>query len=242
MHSPSPPRSWRRHVPLAVVALVAILGAVLLREHLTFEALRDNRAALIAFRDSHYALTAAGFVLAYIAIVAFSLPGATAATLTGGFLFGLFPGALFNILAATLGAILIFLAVRAGLGQAMAARIDASDGRMKRLRGAIRENEFPVLFSLRLVPVLPFFVMNILPALIGVRLSVFAASTFFGIMPGGVVYTWVGVGLGEVFARNETPNLGIIFELHILGPLLGLAALALLPMLAKRLRKKDIPV
>jgi uncharacterized membrane protein YdjX (TVP38/TMEM64 family) len=241
MHSPSPPRSWRRHVPLAVVALVAILGAVLLREHLTFEALRDNRAALIAFRDSHYALTAAGFVLAYIAIVAFSLPGATAATLTGGFLFGLFPGALFNIVAATLGAILIFLAVRAGLGQAMAARIDASDGRMKRLQDSIRENEFPVLFSLRLVPVLPFFVMNILPALIGVRLSVFAASTFFGIMPGGVVYTWVGVGLGEVFARNETPNLGIIFELHILGPLLGLAALALLPMLAKRFRKKDIP-
>lgn len=242
MHSPSPPRSWRRHVPLAVVALVAILGAVLLREHLTFEALRDNRAALIAFRDSHYALTAAGFVLAYIAIVAFSLPGATAATLTGGFLFGLFPGALFNIIAATLGAILIFLAVRAGLGQAMAARIDASDGRMKRLQASIRENEFPVLFSLRLVPVLPFFVMNILPALIGVRLSVFAASTFFGIMPGGVVYTWVGVGLGEVFARNETPNLGIIFELHILGPLLGLAALALLPMVVRRLRNKDIPV
>lgn len=241
MHSPSPPRSWRRHVPLAVVALVAILGAVLLREHLTFEALRDNRAALIAFRDSHYALTAAGFVLAYIAIVAFSLPGATAATLTGGFLFGLFPGALFNIVAATLGAILIFLAVRAWLGQAMAARIDASDGRMKRLQDSIRENEFPVLFSLRLVPVLPFFVMNILPALVGVRLSVFAASTFFGIMPGGVVYTWVGVGLGEVFARNETPNLGIIFDLHILGPLLGLAALALLPMLVKRFRKKDIP-
>ena len=241
MHSQSPLRSWRRHMPLAMVVLVAIFGAVLLRDYLSFEALRDNRAALITFRDSHYPLTVAAFVLAYIAIVAFSLPGATAATLTGGFLFGLFPGALFNIVAATLGAILIFLAVRAGLGQAMAARIDASDGRMKRLQDAIRENEFPVLFSLRLVPVLPFFVMNILPALIGVRLSAFAASTFFGIMPGGVVYTWVGVGLGEVFARDETPNLGIIFELHILGPLLGLAVLALLPMLVTRLRKKDIP-
>jgi uncharacterized membrane protein YdjX (TVP38/TMEM64 family) len=240
VHRPSPFRSWRRHVPLAVVALVAILGAVLLRDHLSFDALRDNRAALIAFRDSHYALTAAAFVLAYVAIVAFSLPGATAATLTGGFLFGLFPGALFNIVAATSGALLIFLAVRAGLGQALAARIDAGDGRMKRLKDAIRENEFPVLLSLRLMPVLPFFVMNILPALIGVRLSAFAASTFFGIMPGGVIYTWVGAGLGEVFARNETPNLAIIFDWHILGPLLGLAALSLLPMVVKRLRKKDI--
>lgn len=238
--APLPPPRWRQRLPVLMILCVAAIGAVLLRDYLNFDTLRENRALLLGFRDAHYAVTAAVFVGAYIAIVAFSLPGATAATLTGGFLFGLFPGALFNLVAATTGAVLIFLAVRAGFGRAMAARIDASDGRMKRLTSAIRENEAPVLFSLRLMPVLPFFVMNVIPALIGVRLSVFAATTFFGILPGGFVYTWVGAGLGEVFARDETPNMGIIFEPHILGPLLGLAAISVLPAIIKALRKKDI--
>ena len=231
--------AWRTRLPLVLIALVAISGAFLLRDYLSFDALRENRAALIAFRDSNYLLTALAFVAAYIVVVAFSLPGATAATLTGGFLFGLFPGALFNLVSATIGAVLIFLAVRAGLGRAFAAKIDAGEGRMKRLTVAIRANEFPVLFSLRLMPVLPFFVMNVLPALIGVRLSAFTAATFFGIMPGGVIYTWVGAGLGEVFARDETPDLGIIFEPHILGPLLGLAALSLLPLIVKKFQRKE---
>lgn len=230
---------WRQQLPIVIIALVALLGAVTLRDFLTFEALRDNRAALIAFRDSHYTLTVFAFVLAYVAIVAFSLPGATAATLTGGFLFGLFPGALFNIVAATLGAVAIFWAVRAGLGRNVAARIDASDGRIKKMKDAIHANEVPVLLSLRLMPALPFFVMNVIPALIGVRLSVFAGTTFFGIMPGGLVYTWVGMGLGEVFDRDETPDLGVIFELHILGPLLGLAALALLPVVVKVIKSRE---
>lgn len=226
-------------LPLVLIVLVAVTGAFLLRDYLSFDALRENRATLLAFRDSHYALTALAFIAAYITIVAFSLPGATAASLTGGFLFGVFPGAVFNVMSATIGAVLIFLAVRAGLGRSMAAKIDAGNGRMKRLTVAIRANEFPVLFSLRLMPVLPFFVMNVLPALIGVRLSAYAASTFLGILPGGVIYTWVGAGLGEVFARDETPNLGIIFEPHILGPLLGLAALSLLPLVIRKFQRKE---
>lgn len=233
------PSVWRKRLPIILIAMVAVIGAVMLRDVLTFETLRDNRAAMVAFRDGNYLVTALGFVLIYIAIVSFSLPGATAATLTGGFLFGVFPGAMFNVMAATIGAVAIFLAVRAGFGRAMSAKIDASDGRIKRLTVAIRENEAPVLFSLRLMPVLPFFVMNVIPALIGVRLSVFAATTFFGIMPGGVIYTWVGSGLGEVFAREETPNLGIIFEPQIIGPLLGLAALSLLPIFVKKFSQKE---
>lgn len=243
MTDPSPPRSGLRHrLPLIVIATVAIIGAITLRDVLTFETLRDNRAALLAFRDANYALTASAFIAAYVAIVAFSLPGATAATLTGGFLFGLFPGAFFNLIAATTGAVLIFAAVRAGFGRTLAARIDAGEGRVRQITAAIRANEVPVLLSLRLMPVLPFFVMNIIPALIGVRLSVFALTTFFGILPGGFIYTWVGSGLGEVFARDETPDLGIIFEWHILGPLLGLAALSLMPVLVKLWRsRQEVP-
>lgn len=239
MTIPDPkPSAWRARLPLIAVVLVAAIGAFALRDYLSFDALRDNREALLAFRDANYTLTALAFVAAYIAIVAFSLPGATPATLTGGFLFGLFPGALFNVLGATIGAVLIFLAVRTGLGKGLAEKIDASDGRVKRMTQAIRDNGASVLFSMRLVPVLPFFVANVIPALIGVRTSVFAATTFFGIIPGGIIYTWVGVGLGEVFARGETPNLGIIFEPHIIGPLLGLAALSFLPTIVKSIRKE----
>lgn len=225
-----------RYLPLTLVLIAALLGAVFLREHLSFEALRDNRETLLALRDAHFAPVALGFIFAYTAIVAFSLPGATIATLTGGFLFGLFPGAFFNILGATLGAVAIFSAVRLGLGEALRARIDASDGAVRRLSDGIRANEVPVLLSMRLIPALPFFVANLIPAFLGVALWRFAWTTFVGIIPGGVVYTWVGAGLGEVFARGETPNLGIIFEPHILGPLLGLAALSLLPMLIKKVR------
>jgi len=229
--------AWRQRLPLIVVICVAVIGGFVLRDHLSFAALSANREALLAFRDAHYALTALAFVAAYVAIVAFSLPGATVATLTGGFLFGLWPGALFNITGATLGAVLIFLAVRSGVGRSLAARVDATDGRVAKLMRAIRENEIPVLFSMRLVPVLPFFIANIIPALIGVRAWVFAATTFAGIIPGGIIFTWVGVGLGEVLARGETPDLGIIFQPYILGPLLGLAALSFVPVVLKRMGK-----
>lgn len=229
----------RRLLPLLLIVIAAALGAVLLGDRLSFAALAENRDALTAFRDAHYATTAAAFMLAYVAIVAFSLPGATVATLTGGFLFGVFPGALFNVTAATLGAIAIFLAVRWGLGDRLAARMDASDGRARRLRVALQENAFSALLTVRLIPAVPFFIANLLPALVGMRLAPFAAATFIGIIPGGVVYTWVGAGLGEVFARGETPDLGIIFEPHVLGPLLGLAALSALPLVIKLLRRRE---
>ena len=219
-----------------VIVGVALVGGYLLRDYLSFETLRDNRQALLAFRDAHYAATVLGFMLVYVGIVVFSLPGATVATLTGGFLFATFPGALFNITAATIGAVGIFLAARWGLGERLAARMQSSQGAVKKIKDGIDENQWSMLFLIRLVPAVPFFVANLVPALVGVPLPRFAISTFLGIIPGGVVYTSVGAGLGEVFARGETPNLGIIFEPQILLPILGLCALAALPIVIKALR------
>ncbi|CUH40770.1 SNARE associated Golgi protein [Jannaschia seosinensis] len=235
---PDSPRGWTRYLPLAAIGVAALLGAFFLRDWLSFETLADNREALIAFRDANYALTVAVFVAAYVAIVAFSLPGAAIATLTGGFLFGLFPGVLYNTVAATIGATAIFLAARHGLGDRLAARMDASEGMVKRIREGIRENETSYLFVMRLIPAVPFFVANLIPAFVGVGLGKYVVTTFLGILPGSVVYTWVGAGLGEVFARGERPDFDIIFEPHILGPILGLAALALLPIVIKRIRGK----
>lgn len=225
-----------RYLPLILIAIGAAFGWFFLRDYLSFDTLRDNREVLLAFRDANYLAMATGFIAVYVLIVAFSLPGATIATLAGGFLFGLFPGAFYVVGAATIGAIVIFLAAKWGLGEALAARMDASSGRIKALKKGIEDNEFSMLFLIRLVPVVPFFVANLLPALVGVSLGRYAVTTFFGIMPGSVVYTWVGAGLGEVFARGDTPDLGIIFEPAILGPILALCALALLPIIIRAVR------
>ena len=203
------------------------------------EALRDNREALIAFRDSNYLVTALLFMAAYVGIVAFSLPGATIATLTGGFLFGTVLGTGFNVTAATIGATLIFLAARMGLGQVLKARLEASEGLVSRIGKGLDENQWSMLFLIRLVPAVPFFIANLLPAFLEVPLYRFVVSTVLGIIPGAVVYTSVGAGLGEVFAAGETPNLGVIFEPYILGPILGLCALAVLPIVLKQFKKKE---
>lgn len=231
-------RGLPRWVPIAGIAAGAALGAYFLRDTLSFQALADNREALIAFRDANYLLTALIYIGVYIALVAFSIPGATIATLAGGFLFGLVPGTILTVIGATLGATAIFLAAKWGFGEKLAAKMETSEGAAKRFQDGLREDEMSYLFLIRLVPAVPFFVANLLPALVGVSLGKYMVTTFFGIMPGTAVYTWVGVGLGEVFASGQTPNLSIIFEPHILGPLLGLAGLAVLPILIKRLRSK----
>lgn len=230
-----------RFGPLVAIGLVAAVGAFALRDYLSFDALRDNREALIAFRDAYFGLTVLGFLLAYVLIVTFSLPGALIATLTGGFLFGTFAGAALNVVAATTGAVLIFLAARMGLGEKLKARMEASEGMVARIKKGLDENQWSMLFFIRLVPAVPFFVANLIPAFLGVSLRRFVISTFLGIIPGSLVYTSVGAGLGEVFARGETPNFGIIFEPHILLPILGLCALSLLPVGIKAVTgKKDL--
>jgi len=234
----APKSAIMQKLPIIIIAVVAIMGAFFLRDYLTFDALSDNRDALIAFRDNNYVGTVVLFILIYVVIVGFSLPGATIATLTGGFLFATFPGALFNVVGATIGATAIFLAARTGFGEKLGARLEGSDGIVKKIKDGIDENQWSMLFLLRLVPAVPFFMANLVPAFLEVPLRRFVISTFFGIIPGTVVYTSVGAGLGEVFARGETPNLSIIFEPAIIGPIIGLCMLAALPIVIKAVRGK----
>lgn len=236
--TPPPQNALIKRLPLIAIVTVAIIGAFTLRDYLSFEALAENREALIAFRDANYLLTALTFIAAYVVIVAFSLPGATIATLTGGFLFATFPGALFNVTGATIGATAIFLAARWGFGETLGKKLESSDGAVKKIKDGIDENQWSMLFLIRLVPAVPFFIANLVPSFLEVPLHRFVISTFLGIIPGAVVYTSVGAGLGEVFARGETPNFGIIFEPHILLPILGLCALAALPIILKAVRGK----
>lgn len=227
-----------RYLPVIVIALVALLGVFLLRDELTFDALARHRETLLAFRDAHYVWAALAFMLTYCLLVTFSLPGATVATLTGGFLFGLFPGALFNIAAAGTGAVLLFLAARWGPGDRLAAKFDSSTGRVARLKAGLDRNQWEMLFLMRLLPVVPFFLANLIPAFVGVPLHRFAVTTYLGILPGAAIYTSVGAGLGAVFESGDTPDLGLIFEPRVLLPVVGLSALAILPILLRTLRSK----
>lgn len=234
----SPRRRPARALPILAIGLAAVVGALTLGDLLSFDTLAARREDLLALRAAHPLATAAGFVLAYALIVALSLPGAAVASLTGGFLFGTALGTPLNVLAATTGAVAIFAAARAGFGARLAARMDAAEGRVKRLKAAIDANQWEALFVMRLIPVVPFFVANLLPALFGVPLHRFLVTTALGILPGALVFTSLGAGLGSVFDAGEAPDLDVIFAPQILGPLLGLAALAALPAVLRALRRR----
>ncbi len=229
-------KSFLRALPAALVLLVAIVGFVALRDTLTFETLRDNREELVALRDANYWWMAAVFVAIYASIVALSLPGATVATLTGGFLFSVFPGALFNVVAATVGASALFLAVRMGFGRRIASRLDDSGGKIRRIKEEIDANQWSMLFLIRLLPAVPFFVANLLPALVNVPLYRYVVSTFLGIMPGAIVFTSIGAGLGEVFETGAAPDFGLLFSPPVILPIAGLCLLAVLPVIIRAWR------
>lgn len=225
----------RRALPLIAIAAGAVGAFVFLGDLLSFEALERNRDALIAWRDANYAVAALTFLAVYALCVAVSVPGAIWLTIGGGFLFGTVAGGLLTVAAATLGATGIFFAAKTGLGDALRAK---AGGWLKRLEAQFQENEVSFMLVLRLVPAVPFFVANLAPAFLGVRPLTYIWTTFLGIMPGTFVFASIGAGLDAVFARGERPDLSVIFSGPVLGPLLGLAALSLLPILIKRLRKE----
>lgn len=227
-------RGLRRLLPLAALAAAAALAAWLAGDALSFETLERNRAALKAWADDNLPVAALSFVAVYAAATAVSAPGAIWLTITGGFLFGLPLGGALSVVGATIGATAIFLAVRAGFGERLRAR---ASGWLARMSDGFRRNEAEYMLALRLTPIAPFFIVNVAPAFLGVRPSTFVWTTFLGIIPGGMVYASIGSGLDAVIARGERPDLGVVFSWPVLGPLLGLAALSLLPAVWRALRR-----
>ncbi len=224
-----------RWLPLALIAAGAGAAIFFLGDYLSFETLADNRDALLGFRDENYLATVLIFLLAYAAATAFSVPGAIWFTITGGFLFGTALGTAFSVTGATVGAILIFLAARTSLGATLK---EKAGGWLSKMEKGFAEGAVSYLLIMRLVPAIPFFVANLAPAFLGVPLRTFAWTTFVGIIPGAAVYASIGSGVGALIDRGETPDLGVIFTLPVLGPLIGLALLAALPLLIQKLRGK----
>ena len=227
-----------RRAPILVIALAAVLAFIFFRHLVSLQGLEQHSHDLLALRDQHYLATAVGFIVIYTALVVISIPGSAVIAMAGGFLFGLFPGVVYNVIAATTGAVIVFSAARSGFGHELAERIETRGGSVARMQQALKEHQVTVLLSMRLIPVLPLLVSNIVPALVGVRFWNFAITTFVGIIPADIIYTQLGAGLGAVFARGEHPNLHILFTPEFGLPLLGLAALSLAPLLIKVYSKR----
>ncbi len=231
---------FKRFLPLLVLILAVVAAfASGATRYLKLDALRTHEAGLRALVDGNLPLALAAFMIVYALATAVSLPGALILTLTGGYLFGTWLGGAATVIGATVGAVLVFYAVSTSLGQALRHRAEASGGRLKAVSDGIRAGAFGYILTLRLIPIAPFWLVNVAAALANAPLRAYALATFIGIMPATFIYSGVGEGIGEVLRRGETPDLGIIFNPKVMLPLLALGLLTLVTTIIQRRRSRS---
>lgn len=231
-----PGLSATRLVPVAVLVLGLALALMFdLHRFLSLDTLRDNSQALVEWTESAGASAWVAFVAGYALVIALSLPGGAVMTVVGGFLFGPLVGSVLAIFGATLGATGLFLAARYAFADFFRDKVGSAVCRME---AGFNENALSYLLFLRLVPMLPFWLINLVPALLGVRLGTYVLATAIGIVPGTVVYAFVGDGLGSVLEGGGEIDLQVVYQPRFLLPMLGLAVLALLPAVYTKLRRR----
>jgi uncharacterized membrane protein YdjX (TVP38/TMEM64 family) len=247
--------SLRRFAPLAaILVLIGFVYAMGWHREVSLETVVRHRSAIESFMHQHYVAALGLFIAIYFLIVAMSLPGALVLSITGGMLFGVFAGAFASVIGATLGATAVFLIARTACGEHLVRRAGPL---AQRLAHGFRANAFSYLLFLRLVPLFPFFVVNLVPAISGVRLAPYVAATFIGIIPAALVFAFVGAGLDSVIAAQEAAyrsclaagNSGCHLDFDVkttvtpqlLIALSALALLALVPLIVKRLRGPELP-
>jgi len=244
----------QRWLPLAAIVLAAIV-VIALGGHrqISFETLVRHHGTIHGFVEGHRMAAVAAYVAVYVAVVALSLPGSLVLTLTGGILFGGLVGAGAAILGATAGATVVFLVARSAFGEHLARR---AGPRAERLAEGFRADAFHYLLFLRLVPVFPFFLVNLVPALAGVGIGTFIAATFIGIIPAGFAFSFAGAGLDSVIRAQGVAYSACLaagradcrldFDVktavtpELLTALAALGVLALVPVVVRRLRARRI--
>lgn len=237
---------WTRLWPLAAIAAAAVVAHVAgLHEYISLDTVIRERQALAARVADNLVLAAAAYALLYAFAVAISFPGASVLTVFGGFLFGVVLGACLTVVAATAGASLIFLAARTSFGAALRARA----GRFaQKFAEGFEANAFNYLLFLRLVPIFPFWLVNVAPALFDVSLRTYVAATALGIIPGVIAYSLLGNGLGAVIEAQEAANpgcaeagtcsieLSALVTPEMIAAMVALSIAALIPVAIKRWR------
>lgn len=227
--------TWLR---AGITVAVLVLAFVLVRisgfdQYLSISALSENRQWLLD-EVARLGLGAALiFIAVYAVAVAFSVPGAVVLTVTSGFLFGPVFGTLYAVVGATLGAIGLFLFVKLGLGGSLQSR---AGGTIDRLRRGFSDNALGYLLFLRLLPIFPFWLVNLAAAVLGVSLGIFTIATFVGIIPGAAVFASFGSGIGSLLDAGKPVDLASVLTPAVILPLVALALLSLAPMVYKRYR------
>ena len=232
------PSLLKRLLPLVLIATVIVLFMALdLGRFISFDSLREHREMLNGWVSAYPLLAPLAYILLYIVVVAFSLPGGAVMTISGGFLFGAALGGGYAVLGATLGATALFLIAKTSVGDFLMSK--AGPG-INKLQAGFSDNAMSYMFVLRLVPIFPFFLVNLAPAFLGVPLRIYLIATFFGIMPATFVYALAGSGLGSVFDQGGEFSIGSILTPEMMGALVGLALLSLIPVLYKKFRKNRV--
>ena len=206
----------------AAVAAFFALGGY---RYLTLDTIKGNRDALLAFTQAHYAQALVIAFFVYVAAAALSLPGGLLLSLTCGFLFGRWAGTVLVVLAATIGATLLFVAARYVFADAARKRLGALG---EKINAGFTRDAFSYMLFLRLVPAFPFFLVNLAPAFTSIPLRTFVLATFIGIIPG----TFVFVNLGETLGRID--SLQGLVSWETLGAFALLGILALVPVVVRR--------
>jgi uncharacterized membrane protein YdjX (TVP38/TMEM64 family) len=240
----------RRYAPLGIVlALLGIAWVTGLLDYFSLSSLIMHRDALREFVGGNLFAGLVGYVVIYAMLVAISFPGASLLTVAAGFVFGGILGGGATVIGATLGAATIFQIARTSLGKTMQERTGKF---VARLRNGFQENAFNYLLMLRLTPVFPFWVINIVPALLGMKLLPYAAATFLGIIPGTFAYAYIGAGLDSVIAAQEAANPGCaaagtceidpgsLVTTDVIVAMVALGLISLLPVVIKKIRGRPL--
>lgn len=223
-------RLWPICVLLLLAAAFLALG---LDRYLTFDALREHRGSLVAFTSEHPIVSPVVLAAIYITVVACSLPGATILTLTCGFLLGPIWGTLHALSSATIGASLLFLVASSSFGGRLR---DKAQGWIGRLQAGFQKDAFRYLLMLRLIPMVPFFALNLVSPALGVPIRTFVLATLVGSAPGSFIYASFGSGLSRILESNEALSAHQIMSPEVALTLIGLAALVGAPIVYRRFR------
>ena len=221
-------------LPACLIAGLILFFATGLHQKISFQQLAQSYGEIKLFVTEQRVLALMIFFTVYFLAVAMSLPIASLLTLSGGAIFGWW-AALMIITAAAAGAGLVFLAAKSLLRDWLKQKTGAF---MQKLETGFRKNGFSYLLALRLIPAAPFWVVNIIPALVGMRFSTFMLATFVGIAPGTLVYVWVAQGFDLILAQGKVPDLSLLKEPKIILPLVALGVMSLLPVALDHLKKK----
>ncbi len=227
--------TFSKAIPVVVaICAITVFFSMDFDRYLSFEFLHDNQEKLKNWYNEHYFMTVVLFILTYTLVVALSLPGAVWMTLAGGFIFGPLQAFVYVVISATLGASIVFVLAKFFFADFFKAKTGKAINRMK---AGFKSNALSYILFLRLVPVFPFWLVNLVPAFLGVPVRTFITGTALGIIPGTSVFCWIGGGIGSVLDSGNTLDpLEILLRPEIISPIFGLGILVLIPIVYKNLK------